>query len=154
MSLTQEQCDESTHRFEAEGVAIRIRAQSRPVKVRKLPLLRREDYPPKQGDFIPARLVINFEIVYEDGSLPPEFTPPFELEVRYTAEDLERARAAGGSPSLWFFNGDEWVPFTKEKHHFRLVPDRLSLEGQLVETGGFGVAYIRNWADPPVGWDR
>ena len=103
----------------------------------------------------PKEVVIHFEIVDDQGALIKDFNPPFELAVRYTAEDLRRAN--GAPLTLWFFNGVNWIQFTKEKHHFRLIPDRLDLEslsseGKLVETGGYGVAYIWDWNDPAVGW--
>jgi hypothetical protein len=152
MLQPQEQSDETTYKFEMEGVAIKIRAQSSPVRVRKLPLGSPQDYHPEEGDFIPTRLVIHFEIIDENGNYPTAFDPPYELEVRYTAEDMARARNLGASLTLWYYDGKNWQPFTEEKHGFRLLPDRLKLQHERIETGGCGIAYITNWADPPVGW--
>jgi len=153
MLQNHEQADEAIYKFESEEVAITIRAQSSPVHVRKLSLPKLEDLPANADGFKPSRLVINFEVVDEEENIPPEFAPPFELQVRYTAEDLGRARDAGGSLTLWFFDGIKWNPFTEQKHRFRLIPDRLRLQTPLNdEEGGYGIAYITKWYDPPVGW--
>jgi hypothetical protein len=118
------------------------------VKVKKLPLGSLSDMPAAPGKFQPARLVINFGVVEEDHDdiFVTEFDPPIELRVRYTQGDLQRAQQDGQSLTLAFWNGSEWVPFTQQKHQFRLEP---SGQGQ---SGGLGVATIRNWGDPPVGW--
>jgi hypothetical protein len=63
--------------------------------------------------------------------------------VRYTAKDV---RDAGDrDPILGFWDGAKWVRF-KEKHQFRLEADGPG------QSGGFGVAVISDWVDPPLGW--
>lgn len=47
---------------------------------------------------------------------------------------------------LAFWNGDEWIVFTEEKHQFELQPDAKG------KGGGYGVALISHWGDPNIGW--
>jgi hypothetical protein len=136
--------------FDAEGVTITIPDQKRKISVRKLGLDRMENMPSVKGGFQPARLVANFELYDEDqpeGYLV-EFEQPFELKVRYTKADLQRAEREGAALALGFWDGKTWVRFTPEKHAFHLLPDADP------EKGGFGVVSIAKWGDPPVSWGK
>ena len=132
-----------------EGVSVVVPEQKSGVKVRKdklkLPPLRDM---PGNPDFKPGRVVINFELVDDDapGTVLAEFDPPFELRVRYTHADLNRARKVGRPLTLAFWDGKTWVPFTREKHGFELRPDAKP------DAGGVGYALISRWGDPAVGW--
>ncbi len=132
-----------------EGVAVDVPPQKSRVRVRKvkLPLLTERDMPAR-GDFRPGRLVINFELVDDDApdTVLTEFDPPFELRVRYTQADLDRAAAANRPLRLAFWDGSDWVVFTPEKHGFELQPDEKP------GRGGIGFARIARWSDPAVGW--
>ena len=134
--------------FDTEGVTITIPDQKRKINVRKLGLGQLDSMPSFQGGFRPARLVVNFELYDEDqpDAYLVEFEQPFELIVRYTKADLQRAAREGTSLALGFWDGSAWVRFTPEKHGFRLQPDADP------EKGGFGVVSIARWGDPPVSW--
>jgi hypothetical protein len=103
---------------------------------------------PDRPNFRLDRPVINFEIedAEKTGAVLREFKPPFELRVRYTQDDLERAMKAGRPLTLAFWDGEHWVLFTREKHDFELRPNTEP------GTGGTGFARISHWGDPPVGW--
>jgi hypothetical protein len=135
--------------FDEERVTITVPDQKvKKAKAVKLPLGKLDEMRGREGGFKPGRLVINFALVDEDNpeTILTEFDPPFELRVRYTRGDLERAKKAGKSLELGFWNGDEWVVFTQEKHQFELQPDAQE------NAGGYGVVLISHWGDPNIGW--
>ena len=135
--------------FDEERVTITVPNQKvKKAKAVKLPLGKLDEMKGREGGFKPGRLVINFALVDEDNpeTILTEFDPPFELRVRYTRGDLERAKKAGKSLELGFWNGDEWVVFTQEKHQFELQPDAQG------NAGGYGVVLISHWGDPNIGW--
>jgi hypothetical protein len=136
--------------FGDEGVMITIPDQKRKIGVRKLAKGSLDQMKPVQGGFQPARLVVNFELYAEDqpDKYLIEFDLPFELEVRYTKADLNRAEQEGAALALGYWDGSGWVRFTYEKHGFHLVP------GADPEKGGSGVVSIKKWGDPPVSWGR
>jgi hypothetical protein len=105
--------------------------------------------PAAPGGFQPHRVVIN--VALEDEDNPGEFMEaidmPFELSIRYTRGDLERAQREGGALRLAFWDGSQWVVFTPEKHSFELQP---SAQGD----GGYGVVRISRWGDPNVSWGK
>lgn len=87
--------------------------------------------------FEPCDIRINFQVL-KDGGLVERFSPPMVLRVAIT--DKARARAAEtGQLRLAYWDGVQWVPFTKEKHLFHL-------------TSKHGIAVIRDWGDPAVAW--
>jgi hypothetical protein len=136
--------------FDTEGVTVTIPDQKRKIGVRKLGLGKMESMPSVKDGFQPHRLVMNFELYDEeqpDGYLV-EFEQPFELKVRYTKADLQRAEREGAALALGFWDGKSWVRFTAEKHAYRLLPDADP------ENGGFGVVSITKWGDPPVSWGK
>jgi hypothetical protein len=131
------------------GVSVHVPDQKSGIRVRKVRL----ELPPLRDmpggpDFQPGRLVVNFELVDDDkpSMVLTEFEPPVELRVRYTRDDLDRARAAEQPLTLAFWDGKVWVPFTRKKHDFELQP--YPEPG----TGGIGFARISRWGDPAVGW--
>lgn len=135
--------------FDEEKVTITVPGQKGiKAKAVKLPLGKLDELKGREDGFKPGRLVINFALVDEDNpeTILTEFDPPFELRVRYTRGDLERAKKAGKSLELGFWNGDEWVVFTQEKHQFKLQPDAQG------NAGGYGVVLISHWGDPNIGW--
>jgi len=133
---------ETTTLFEPEGVRIRIRTKKKSVSVVnrgldiKLP-------PFKEW----GRPVITYEITCDKLDLP------YELEVRYTEADLEKVEHDLRKLNLCYVKGKKWVNFSKgAPNYFRLIPDPMRLEGELVETGGVGRVYIQLGSDPTVGW--
>lgn len=103
---------------------------------------------PKTGDFKPIRAVIN--VVLEDENKPGVYLTNLEqaveIRVRYTAEDKQAADAAGATLALGFWDGKQWVRFTRQKHNFDLIPDPDPRKG------GYGIVSITKWGDPPIGW--
>jgi hypothetical protein len=136
--------------FDTEGLTITIPDQKRRINVRKLGLGKMESMPPVKGGFQPHRLVMNFELYDEDqpDDYLVEFDQPFELKVRYTRADLQRAEREGAALALGFWDGKTWVRFTAEKHAYHLLPDADPANG------GFGVVTITKWGDPSVSWGR
>ncbi len=138
--------------FPDEGVRVTVPAQKdkKTLRAVKLPLGTLGSMPGAPGRFQPERLVINFALEEEGkpGTYLTEFDPPIELRVRYTKADHDRASRAGHTLKLAFWDGGKWVPFTPQKHQFRLEPDANP------NKGGHGVAVISRWDDPPIGWGR
>ena len=134
--------------FSDEGATITVPEQKKKAKVVKLPPQALENMPTVKGGFKPGRLVINFALIDEDDpdTYLAEFDPPIELRVRYTRGDLERAKRANKELELAFWNGNEWVVFTQEKHQFILQPDAQG------KAGGYGIALISHWGDPQIAW--
>lgn len=136
--------------FDQEGVKVTIPEQSRRVRAVTLPLGSLGKMAGKPGGFQPDRLVVNIALEDEDqpGVYLEEIDPPFELRVRYTRGDLEKAQKAGKELKLAFWDGTQWVVFTPEKHYFELQP---SSQG---DGGGYGVVRISRWGDPNIGWGK
>ena len=135
--------------FSEEGAAVRVLEQKvkKKIKIERLSRDPLDKMKPKPGGFKPGRVVLNFQVVDEDepSKVLTTFDPPFELRVRYTDADLQRAQDAGKPLELAFWNGSEWITFTKEKHQFKLEPDGRG-------SGGEGVAMISHWGDPNIAW--
>jgi len=135
-------------KFDREGVEATLPPQSRSVRLVKLPLGTLKDMPSKAGGFQPGRLVINLagEVQDAQGTYVQEFDPPLEIKVNYTPADYQFAQQNGKDLSLAFWNGSEWIPFTSEKHKFKLYPKSPA------SSGGYATVSIRSWGDPPIGW--
>jgi hypothetical protein len=83
-------------------------------------------------DFLPSRLVINFEIVdASTGELLTYFDPPIRLRVALTEEEQRYPELALG---FWDEVVGRWVAFGDSKHSFFLE-------------GGFGYATLTGWGD-------
>jgi hypothetical protein len=135
--------------FNAEGVTVTVPAQkNKKGKVVKLLVGSLNDMRPVPGGFQPRRLVINVVVEDEDapGTYRAEFDPPLELKVRYTKADQDLAQRAGRPLTLAFWDGSQWVRFTRAKHQFELQPDANP------QSGGLGSVKISRWGDPPVAW--
>lgn len=134
--------------FRKEAVIVKFPGQARLVQVERLALP--TDIPMKAapGGFQPFRLVINLRLV--DAAQPDSqiavFDPPIEVRIRYTADDLVRAKEASRPLSLGFWDGTQWIRFTPEKHQFRLEPEPT------LDAGGWGVVSISHWGDPTHAW--
>lgn len=131
--------------FDQEGVTVHIPDTGKRIRAVKLPLDKLESMPAKAGGFQPARLVAN--IALEDETSPGEYLSqldePFELRIRYTPGDMKQAKSG---LKLAFWDGTEWVVFTKEKHNFELQPDS--------QGGGYGVVQLSRWGDPNIAWGK
>ena len=136
--------------FEQEGAEVSLPPQSRAMRVVRLPLGSLKNMPPKSGGFQPGRLVINVavEIEASPGVYAQDFDPPLEMKIRYTAADYEFANQEGKPLRLAFWDGDEWVPFTPEKHQFKLYPNAVP------SSGGYATVAIRKWGDPSSAWGK
>ncbi|MGD2039974.1 MAG: hypothetical protein PVH11_04055 [Anaerolineae bacterium] len=97
------------------------------------------------GEFAPRRPVLHLRLEEADepGTEATHFDPPITLRVRYTAKDVHDAGDEG--PVLGYWDGSQWIKF-KEKHQFRLEPHERGA------SGGFGVAVVSDWVDPPLAW--
>lgn len=133
--------------FEKQGVYLTIPSRMPRVVVKTLPI----DVPigiQATTGIHPIRTIIN--LVLHDRDDPEnyltEFDPPFEIQVRYTADDLREANTRGSELKLAFWNGSDWILFTQEKHNFELHPNADP------STGGIATAKISSWGDPPIAW--
>ena len=134
--------------FPEEEVVVNIPPRAKPIQAIRLDIPRDIPMEPVPGGFRPFRHVINLKLV--DASQPDievlVFDPPIEVRVRYNAGDLARAKEAGGDLCLGFWNGEQWIRFTDEKHQFHLEPSSPP------ESGGWGVAKVSHWGDPTHSW--
>ena len=132
--------------FDQEGVAVSVPEGAKRIRAVKLPLDKLDAMPAKPGVFTPTRLVAN--IALEDENSPgvylSQFDEPFEMRVRYTPADLKKAQEAKSELKLAFWDGKEWVVFTKKKHNFELQSDN--------QGGGYGVVQLSRWGDPNISW--
>lgn len=137
----------STRKEYVPGVTILVPKQEKKTKVVKLAKGKLKDMPGKVGGFKPGRLVINFAVALFDqpGAYLEVFDPPIEVEIAYTPADEKRARDAHQPLQLAFWDGEQWVVFTPEKHHFELISKG---DGQ----GGVGKVSLSKWGDPPISW--
>lgn len=133
--------------FEEEGVVISLPAGARNLRAKSLPI----SVPASAQsvtDFHIIRFVINVVIFDRDkpDRFLSRFDSPFELQVRYSADDLQEAQTRGGTLSLAAYVDDHWVRITPQKHQFSLQADSDP------SAGGVGTARIRDWGDPPIAW--
>ncbi len=131
--------------FDQEGVTVTVPDTGKRIRAVKLPLDRLESMPAKPGGFTPTRLVAN--IALEDESNPgaylSQLDKPFEMRFRYTSDDVKQTKTG---LKLAFWDGNEWVVFTKDKHSFELQPDS--------QGGGYGVVQLSRWGDPNIAWGK
>jgi hypothetical protein len=133
--------------FDKEGVTVTLPDGVEDLQVRAGILGDLDDMPGQPGYFKPQRLVINLEFYHPSQEGQPSLTSwnaRAKIQVRYTPEDVERARG-WDNLKLGFYWERSWRLFT-EKHKFERVPDEK-------ESGfGWGVAYLESWEDPAIGW--
>jgi hypothetical protein len=133
--------------FEKQGVYLTIPSRMPRVMVKTLPIEVPIGIQATTG-IQPIRPIINIVLYNRDdpNNYLTEFNPPFEIQVRYTADDLSEANARGADLKLAFWNGSEWNLFTHAKHNFELHPNADP------STGGIGTVKISSWGDPPIAW--
>jgi hypothetical protein len=97
------------------------------------------------GVFELIRVAIEMKLVEEtDQDVEVnEYDPPIELRVKIKDKDIEDG---GDTLKLAYCTGKgkPWQVFA-EKHNFHFEPDPPSV-------GGEGVAVIKEWDDPAIGW--
>lgn len=137
-----------TFAFDQEGVTVTLPAITTTIKAVSLPIDIPASVQAVGEGFQPIRTLINIALVDEKNPRKylTEFDPPFELRVRYTSEDLQAAQSMGGELGLAFWDGDQWQRLTHEKHKFTMQPDKDA------SGGGYGIALISRWGDPPIAW--
>ena len=120
------------------------RLQVRRVKLLPPDIIKKTPLP--EGFFL-IRPVINIDFYDPHSPKTPldTFNPPVTIHVRYTQADQAAAAAKNGRLNLAYWDNDQWVIFTPEKHKFRLIPDSDS-------RGGEGVVEISRWGDPMIVW--
>jgi hypothetical protein len=133
------------HHFVDEDVWVTVPPQeSEHELLLESPELNGDDMPETPTVFTPSDIRINFQVREREegdgsGSLVQKFSPPMVLRVGITDLAKQAAQSKNRRLQLAFWDGSEWVPFTREKHLFRLTPK-------------YGIAVIRDWGDPPVAW--
>lgn len=144
--------------FSEEGVSVKIPPQRSLQKLlaKTVPAVPINQLSSKNDEFKPVRFVIHVELVdaNDPDTILTDFDPAFELQVKYTPEDLARLEQAktdyyqrGGKQGdkdeptfqLGFWDGHRWVLFTKKKHNYRIEPNDPP------ETGGFEIVDISKW---------
>jgi hypothetical protein len=128
--------------FRREGVVVYYPSHVNVVRLRKSVAKMK----PLPDGFRPIRPVINLKVV--NTALPHKkvnvFDPPLEVRVRYTDDDLLKARELNAELSLGFWNGKQWI---------RCVPTKLSTS-RSKKWAGWGVVTIAKWGDPTIAWGK
>jgi hypothetical protein len=97
------------------------------------------------------RPLVEVEVFIRNGSqcsAPQKFDPAIRIQVYYQDSDIE---AVGGNYRelvLYYYHGNQWKPFTPEKHDFVLIPIPSD------HWKGYGVAKIEDWVDPVIAWGQ
>ncbi len=127
-----------------EDVNVKFPWHAGRISVQRLPMPALASMPAVPGGFQPLRLVINLKLAdtKQPNSKMLKFDPPVEFHVRYTNADL--AKVGSGDLSLGFWDGTQWVRFTKADHKFQLK------RWEAVKGRGLAVVSISQWGDPPV----
>jgi hypothetical protein len=144
-------------------VQVTVPWQGYTVKVLRIPSPPLSEMPPikvaEKYDW-PHHVWLNVVVAREDNpdALVTQFAPRLKLRIGYSAEDQDRARAAGlEHPIFGFWDGCQWVLFTKEKHDlsYELPADNsnshepnASATEQVV---GYAVVQLAAWSDPSIG---
>jgi hypothetical protein len=126
-----------------QHVVVRFPGHAGKIQVLRPELPNIKSLPGKKGIFEPYRLVINLKLQHADQPNVQmlKLDPPVEVRVRYDTTDLNNTK---GSLRIAFWDGKQWVPFTKASHNFHL-------EGWDEGKGrGWAVASLTEWADPPI----
>jgi hypothetical protein len=93
------------------------------------------------------RVVVEIKLVEAANPevIVERFDPPIQLRVKVAGEDIE---IAGNSLTLAYCSGvgKLWKPFTTVQYDFHFEPEKQP------SAGGEGVATIREWEDPAIGW--
>ena len=134
---------EQTAQLEYEGPAVPLSWQGTEYLV--VPLTPQADCNPEDKC---NRIVMDFKVVEDlgrgdDNPLVTQFDSPLEIEVPYTADDVEDVDGVLEDLTLRYWDGERWVAFTESEHQF-------SLEGD--EQGGFGYVEITEWGDREIAW--
>lgn len=133
------------HKYcQKEDVNVKFPGHAGRISVQRLPMPPLASMPAVAGGFQPVRLVINLKLAdtMHPNSKLLKFEPPIEFHVRYTKADL--AKIGSGQLSLGFWDGTQWVRFTKASHKFRLI------RWEEAKGRGLAVVSISEWGDPPV----
>jgi hypothetical protein len=148
--------------FPDKHVQVTVPWQGHAVKVLRIPYPPLSEMPPikvaEQYDW-PHHVWLNVVVAREDepDALVTQFDPRLELRIGYSAEDLNRAQAAGlEHPIFGFWDGCQWVLFTEEKHELSYEPvadKSISHESNVAVTeqvAGYAVVQLAAWSDPSI----
>ena len=97
----------------------------------------------------PHQVLLNVVVARQEDHdvLVTHYDPPLTLKMAYSMEALERAKEAGLEyPVFGFWDGCQWVLFTKEKH--RLSYDNAS--DPTAEIAGYAMVELAAWNDPAI----
>ena len=125
-------------------VIVRVPSQPVEVEVLKLATGKLEELRSEDDELEAERLVINFEVIDRDTQeMLSSFDPPIELEVAYTAQDVQNANGLDNLVlGFWHETEEKWIAFD-DKHEFRLEGD---------SQGGIGFATISSWGDRRIAY--
>ena len=86
---------------------------------------------------------------YDDSdALVTQFNPPLTLRMAYSQESLERAKEFKlDYPVFGFWDGCQWVLFTKEKHSLSYEPS----PNPTSDVAGYATVELSAWSDPFIG---
>jgi hypothetical protein len=148
--------------FSDKQVQVTAPWQGYAVKVLRIPYPPLSEMPPikvaEKYDW-PHHVWLNVVVAREDkpDALVTQFAPKLKLRIGYSAEDQDRARAAGlEHPIFGFWDGCQWVLFTKEKHDLSYEPptdkpiSHESNSNPTEQVVGFAVVQLAAWSDPAI----
>ena len=107
----------------------------------------------------PGREVINFELVDNAGKVIGNFSPPIELKVYFTVDDVKFVGGNYEDLNLAFLpeGSPQWIIFTEQKHDLKrhLIdhwPDAPPTDPD--SWVGYFIVKIEHWGDPSVSVGR
>jgi len=149
---TPHEGEPTVEEFADKHVYVTVPWQGYAVKILRIP------YPPlselpqiKVVDRLwPRRMLLNVVVARQDDPdvLVTEYKPALTLKMAYSTEDLEHAKEAGlDFPVFGFWDGCQWVLFTKEKHGLSYDPSA----NPTAEVAGYATVELAAWNDPSIG---
>lgn len=128
---------------EKSRVTVKVPWQGVKVEVLKLATGKLEDLEP-DPEFEPERLVINLEVINADtGDMLTSFNPPIQLEVAYTAKDVQNADGIDKLKlAFWHETDKKWI----------VLGTQHDLMADGGTEGGTYFATISSWGDRRIAY--
>jgi hypothetical protein len=137
--------------FADKHVQVTLPWQGYAARVLRLPYPPLDEMPPIEvgGQPWPRSVLLNVVVARQDNpdALVTQFNPPLVLKMAYSTEDLERAKEFKlDYPVFGFWDGCQWVLFTREKHNLSYEPS----PDPTLEIAGYASVELAAWNDPAI----
>jgi len=138
--------------FPDKHVHVNVPWQGYAVKVLRIPYPPLSELPQIEvaGQPWPYRGLLNIVVARQDDpdALVTQFNLPLTLKMAYSQESLARAKEFKlDYPVFGFWDGCQWVLFTKEKHNLSYE----SSPNPTADIAGYATVELTAWSDPFIG---